>query len=789
MQFQFPPLFFLLLLLTACGSGGGGDVEAPTVSETNPSNQATNVPVDSDIRAKFSGRIDPVTVNEKNFFILDASGPMAGKVTYQDKMAIFKPGQPLGRGRQYNAVLTTGIKDLDGIPLPSNFTWSFVTEGEGGEDTIPPKIDATVPRPGENNVSHTAPILVVFSEPIDPNTIHAETFFIKDATGKDVPGSHTYDAPTRTAKFSPSTPLALSKTYQVTITTGIKDLSGNALLEGRTWSFRTARDTTPPRIEERSPGENANEVSVNSNIAVTFDEVVKRETLQSRFVLVGPSGEVQATFSYQASSSLATLDPITDLAGETTYRVSVRRGVEDLSGNATSADVSWAFTTGRVPDTTPPSAVRGLPQDTEGVSVKTLITAVFDEPIDASTLVGNFVVSSQAGNTLGEISYEERTRTATFTPSPSRLEYNTTYTVLLGSGIKDRSGNSLKVMSWTFTTIDPPQVTGRSPEGQGISTNPPPAIQAVFSREMNPSSINQNSFHLVRINPFNQQGTMVPGAVSYTNRIATFTPSVPLSDNILYRVTVTTAAEDVNGNPLPSNVQWEFRTAAPPDPAPTVVSTEPANGTTDVSVNILSISAQFQRPIDPSNLSSQFTVRETNGNLLDGSVGYDAGQQRAIFFTQRALAYNTSYTAVLGAAVRSVSGTPMGVDYVWTFTTEAAPDTTAPSMVGSDPAEGAQAVPVADPSGQPFQIRVDFSEPILASTVHAATFIVRRVDSEFDKPQLSGAYRTESSSAFFAPSLPYDPGKRYEVTLTTGITDLAGNPLPFDVIRTFTTAP
>ncbi|MDC4224951.1 MAG: Ig-like domain-containing protein [Candidatus Manganitrophus sp.] len=48
-------------------------------------------------------------------------------------------------------------------------------------------------------------------------------------------------------------------------------------------------------------------------------------------------------------------------------------------------------------------------------------------------------------------------------------------------------------------------------------------------------------------------------------------------------------------------------------------------------------------------------------------------------------AYNTSYTAVLGAGIRSTSGTPMGSDYVWTFTTEAAPDTTPLRWPGAIP--------------------------------------------------------------------------------------------------------
>ncbi|MCG3116737.1 MAG: Ig-like domain-containing protein [Candidatus Manganitrophus sp. SA1] len=776
MQFQ-PLLLFVLLLLAACGSGGGGEIGAPTVSETTPPNQATNVGVDSHITAKFSSSIDPVTVNDKTFIVID----MTGTVDYRDRMAIFTPSSPFETGRRYNAILTTGIKDLDGIPLRSNFTWAFETEG--GPDTTAPSIVATVPRDRETNVSTTSSIRVVFSEPIDPSSIHQDTFFLNGG----ITGTYSYDDSSRTAIFTPSRPLASSTVTTVTVTKEVKDLAGNPLQSDLTWSFTTSAtsDQTPPRVIARTPDENAERVSVNSNIIVTFDEDVDPVSIEPNFVLTGPSGEATpARLAYDVGSRTATLDPEADLASNTRYEVFVRRGIKDLSGNATTADLSWFFETGGITDITPPILTARHPEG-EGVPVRTLVTVTFSKPIKPETLSGNFIVRISTGGTLsGQISYDAGSLTASFTPSRARLEYSSTYTVLLTQGIEDLAGNDLVQMSWTFTTIDPPQVAQMSPVGQEVSITPPPTIQATFSREMKESSINQSSFQVV-----NPAGA-VPGTVSYANAVATFTPSTPILDNTLYRVTLTTAVEDLNGNPLPSNVQWEFHTAAPPDPAPSVASTEPANGTIDVSVNVSSVSVQFQRPVDPSSLPGQFTVRATSGNLLDGRIDYDAGQQRASFvFSGGPLAYNTSYTAALGAGVRSTSGMPMGSDFVWTFTTEAAPDATPPSVTGGDPADGARNVPATDLSGQPFQIRVDFSEPILSSTVTAATFVVRRVESEFDKPEISGTRRTESSSLFFVPSFPYDPGKTYEVTLTTGITDLAGNPLPSDVVRSLTTAP
>lgn len=782
MQFQ-PLLLFVLLLLAACGSGGGGEIGAPTVSETTPPNQATNVGVDSHITAKFSSSIDPVTVNDKTFIVID----MTGTVDYRDKTAIFTPSSPFERGRRYNAILTTGIKDLDGIPLPSNFTWAFETEG--GPDTTPPSIEATVPRDRATGVSSTSSIRIVFSEPIDFAGIHEGTFFVDGG----VTGVYSYDEPNRTAILTPSRPLSSSAVITVTVTRGVTDLAGNPLESDFTWSFTTASgsDRTPPSIVTKTPGENAQSVSVNSNISATFDEDIDPASLHSHFILTGPSGEeIPVRLSYNVGSSTATLDPEADLAFDTRYQVFIRGGVRDLSGNATSSDVSWFFTTGRAPDITLPVLTEQQPGG-DSVPVKSLITVTFSEPIKPETLNGNFIVSSNQGSLPGQISYDARSLQAIFNPSGPRLEYDTTYTVLLTQGIEDLAGNRLAQVSWTFTTIDPPRVEEMSPAGQGVSTNLPPVIQAVFSREMKGTSITQSSFQVVRVDPFTQQGVTVPGSISYANAIATFTPSIPLSDNTLYRVTLTTGVEDADENPLPAEVTWTFQTAAPPDPAPRVASTAPADGTVDVSVNISSLSAQFMRPIDPSSLLGQFEVRETNGICcLPRRIEYDADQQRAMLvFTGGPLAYNTSYTAVLGAGIRSTSGTPMGSDFVWTFTTEAAPDATPPSVTGGDPPDGARDVPATDLSGQPFQIRVDFSEPILSSTVTAATFVVRRVESEFDKPEISGTRRTESSSLFFVPSFPYDPGKTYEVILTTGITDLAGNPLPSDVVQSLTTAP
>jgi virginiamycin B lyase len=107
-------------------------------------------------------------------------------------------------------------------------------------DTIPPTVLSTSPVDGETvPVSMTA-IGVTFSEDMDVSTLTPATFVVSCVS--DIPGSVSYDPPTRTATFtiSGSGP-DFDTTYTVSITTGVKDLAGNHMLNEYVWSFSTGQ--------------------------------------------------------------------------------------------------------------------------------------------------------------------------------------------------------------------------------------------------------------------------------------------------------------------------------------------------------------------------------------------------------------------------------------------------------------------------------------------------------------------------------------------------------------------
>ncbi|HZR45439.1 MAG TPA: Ig-like domain-containing protein, partial [Candidatus Manganitrophaceae bacterium] len=761
-----------------------------------------NVPVNTQVQATFSYSVDPVTVTKNTFIVNGPQGTVAGSVTYQDPTATFTPAAPFAKGNRYDVILTTGIKDLDGIPLPSNVTWSFVTEG----DPAPagPTITSTTPADAATGVAPNAPIMATFSKPMNAATINANTFIVSAVSSGAVAGTIDYREETMTAIFVPSKFLNSSADYSVTVTTAVQDQSGVPLAQEKKWSFKTggsgAVDTTPPSITGKAPDDGADDVSLNSSITVSFNEAIDFETLKPRFILTGPQGAVDAVLSY--SGGTATLTPKAPLAENTSYQAVVKKGVADISGNAMAADTTWGFKTGIIPDTTPPTIVQNLPTGDQ-VPVKSLITIQFSEPMNADSITKGFNLSRPGRPSVpGDFSYDAGSMTATFDPTGIRLQYGMTYTVVL-SGVTDLAGNPLaEPRSWSFTTVaDPPQVGDHAPTGEIPSTLP--TIQASFSKPMDPSTINPDTFKVV---PGQGGGTSIAGAISYSYDPAdpahpigaAFTPSAALQPGGAYQVTLTASVEDAGGNPLESDFVWTFSVAPaapPPDlTPPAIVAIQPLENAASVSVQA-PVQVVFSESINQATLNDQtFFI-----GGVTAVVTYDDSIHTARLTPPLPLAFSTTYSVTVTRGVQDLAGNPLASDRRWSFTTESdpnavPPDTTPPSVVSTSPAKGATGVPTGFFSPTPIQIV--FSEAIRSDSINNGTFKVERVESGGSggdgKPQLQpvqGSYQVNPMTATFFSGERLNPGTTYVVTLTTGVQDLAGNHLSSDDVWSFTTAP
>src|SRR5437868_1276895 len=113
----------------------------------------------------------------------------------------------------------------------------------------------------------------------------------------------------------------------------------------------------------------------------------------------------------------------------------------------------------------------------------------------------------------------------------------------------------------------------------------------------------------------------------------------------------------------------------------------------------------------------------------------------------------------------------------WSFTTGTTPDTIAPTVSATVPANATTGVAIGG------QIAFTFSEPMDASTINTATFTLRQGTTP-----VAGTVNYSGVTASFTPAADLAPLTTYTATISTGARDLAGNALTTDINWSFTTA-
>jgi hypothetical protein len=278
----------------------------------------------------------------------------------------------------------------------------------------------------------------------------------------------------------------------------------------------------------------------------------------------------------------------------------------------------------------------------------------------------------------GVITVDPTNTIFTFTPS-SALALSTSYTATITTGAIDEYGIALATnFVWTFTTSSeacaPPTVISVTPPNLAVGICPSTAVTATFSEAMNPATINTTTFTLTA------GTTPVTGVVTYAGSTATFTPTSALAVSTLYTATITTGAQNLNGNALASNYVWTFTTAAAACAPPTVVSVAPPNGAVDICPSTLVV-ATFSEAMNPATINTTtFTLEGPGTTPVTGAVTYDVSSYAATFTPSSALALSTQYTATITTGAQDLGGNGLATDYVWTFTTAAAACTTIPPV-------------------------------------------------------------------------------------------------------------
>jgi hypothetical protein len=203
---------------------------------------------------------------------------------------------------------------------------------------------------------------------------------------------------------------------------------------------------------------------------------------------------------------------------------------------------------------------------------------------------------------------------------------------------------------------------------------------------------------------------------------------------------------------------------------PTVTSTSPANGATNVPINLRTITATFSKAMNPATITAAtFVVTGVTAT----AVAYNVASNTATFTLSANLAPNTLFTARITAAAQDTAGNALvtggSAPNPWTFMTGSTLDTTAPTVIATDPANTATAVPINK------KITATFSKAMNPATITTTTFTVTGPGAT----PVAGTvtYAAVSNTAIFTPSANLAANTLFTATITVGAQDTAGHAL------------
>ncbi|RUO25986.1 hypothetical protein CWE09_04460 [Aliidiomarina minuta] len=227
----------------------------------------------------------------------------------------------------------------------------------------------------------------------------------------------------------------------------------------------------------------------------------------------------------------------------------------------------------------------------------------------------------------------------------------------------------------------------------------------------------------------------------------------------------------------------------------TVTAVTPATNSMDVERVNPSITAQFSEAVSDLT-TADFTLTCADSCISpDGTVTMNGANTIATFtVTDPAVLDSlTLYTATIVSATTDSGDVVLAVPYVWEFTTGSTADTTRPRVSATGPMTTNSGPTMNVPANT--SLVAVFTENMLPETVTESSFTLT-CETPCAAPLGEVTYAQDSSSAVFTPEQDLEVGVTYTATVTSDVTDLAGNQLAgnqgpitsaSDYIWTFTT--
>ncbi len=278
-------------------------------------------------------------------FALEENGlPLVGEFSQNGRTAVFTPLNGYRPESAYELRISKAAENTQGVSLNKEVRVQFSTR----QSSVRPEVLETFPVNGTIVDDELTAIRIHFSKPV----LQSELAFAITLT-PSFDYLVQYDDTAYVLEIIPTTVVPVNKMYTVSIDSTLTDLSGNTLPDSYSFVFWYRIDTERPVMsvsvlapdntyQELMEGGNLEELGQNIDIMVLFDKPVDLSLLRNRF-------EIFPSLSFRIEENQESRDRARIVFLErpvwgSTYQITIRNGIQDLSGNKILTDFQASIT-------------------------------------------------------------------------------------------------------------------------------------------------------------------------------------------------------------------------------------------------------------------------------------------------------------------------------------------------------------------------------------------------------------------------------------------------------------
>jgi methionine-rich copper-binding protein CopC len=534
----------------------------------------------------------------------------------------------------------------------------------------------------------------------------------------------------------------------------------------------TLTDSASPSVTATTPTSGGTQQSSGTNITIDFSEPVN--VTGSAFTVECPVGSPVAFTNVTGGGPAMSfvLDPTSDLPAATLCTVTVVAAqVTDADTNDPpdnmDADYVFSFATDGGPSVSATTPTNGATDQAANVNV----TVTFDEAVNVTGNWFDIVCGTSGTHDTGNSLVSGGPLTFTINPSSELAEGESCTATIYAAGVTDQDGNDppdnmAADYVFGFSVDEAPEVATTTPTNGALGVDTTADIVVDFSESVNAAT-----------SSFTIECPTGSGAITYALSASpatsfTLNPDTDLPGNETCTVTVVAnQVSDADANDPPNNMTANYVFSFTTDNAPTVVSTTPTSGATDQPIDT-NITIDFSENVNVTGAA--FSVECPVGSPIAFTNTTGTGPASSFVLDPNAdlpAGVACTVTVVASEVTDDDSFDPpdnMAADYVFSFSTDAAPSVTATTPVNGATDQAANA-----------SIDVTFSEAV---TTAGGSYTVSCT--------VSGAHTFSSSGGpttwTLDPDIDFTSGETCTVTvLAAGVADNDANDPPDNMAANF----